>query len=120
MVITDAGRAAISVDPVEAGDSPAAVTSSAALMTPPPAPEVPALEVRAPAGTAPARTKTAEVLDLLRRESDATLDELTTATGWLPHTTRVALTGLRKKGHAIIRCKRGDMSCYTLEFGAAA
>ena len=23
------------------------------------------------------------------------------ATGWLPHTTRAALTGLRKKGYAI-------------------
>ena len=26
---------------------------------------------------------------------------LTAATGWLPHTARAALTGLKKKGHAV-------------------
>ncbi len=34
---------------------------------------------------------------------DATLDALIEATGWLPHTTRAALTGLRKKGYVIER-----------------
>jgi hypothetical protein len=37
------------------------------------------------------------------------------ATGWLPHTTRAALTGLRKKGHAVDRRKRNDVTCYHLE-----
>ena len=34
-----------------------------------------------------------------------------TATGWLPHTTRAALTGLRKKGHVIEReqARRRDL-----------
>ena len=27
--------------------------------------------------------------------------ELVAATGWLPHTTRAALTGLRKRGYAV-------------------
>jgi len=31
----------------------------------------------------------------------ATLAELVAATGWLPHTTRAALTGLRKRGYAV-------------------
>jgi hypothetical protein len=47
------------------------------------------------------RTKIAEVVALLQRGDGATLAELIAATGWLPHTTRAALTGLRKRGHAI-------------------
>src|SRR5208282_6685546 len=57
--------------------------------------------------TAPARpsaprggTKLAEVVELLQRDRGATIDELIDATGWLPHTTRAALTGLRKRGFA--------------------
>lgn len=61
-----------------------------------------------------AHTKSAMVLEMLRRESGATLDELTGATSWLPHTTRAALTGLRKKGHAIDKRKRGEVTCYHL------
>jgi hypothetical protein len=37
------------------------------------------------------------------------------ATGWLPHTTRAALTGLRKKGHVIEKTKRDDATCYRIE-----
>ena len=33
--------------------------------------------------------------------TDATIDEIVAATGWLPHTARAALTGLRKRGYAI-------------------
>ena len=43
-------------------------------------------------------SKISMVADLLRRKGGATLAELVAATGWLPHTTRAALTGLRKKG----------------------
>lgn len=69
---------------------------------------------------APARTpsKTEQVLTLLRRDGGATLAELVAATGWQPHTTRAALTGLRKKHHAIVRTRRDDMACYHIE-GAA-
>jgi Protein of unknown function (DUF3489) len=34
----------------------------------------------------------------LGRETGAILDELIAGTGWLPHTTRAALAGLRRKG----------------------
>lgn len=64
-------------------------------------------------------TKSALVLSLLRREPGATLAELVDATGWLPHTTRAALTGLRKKGHTIDRGRRGDETCYHLSDEAA-
>jgi len=50
---------------------------------------------------APRITKLGMVLELLRRPEGCSLDELITATGWQPHTTRAALTGLRKKGHQL-------------------
>ena len=65
-------------------------------------------------GSPPPLTKTKMVIDLLWREQGATIGELITATGWLPHTTRAALTGLRKKGHVISKGKRGDATCYTI------
>jgi hypothetical protein len=55
-----------------------------------------------------AGTKQALVVSLLSRPEGATLDELVAATGWLPHTTRAALTGLRKKGQEIAKAKRED------------
>lgn len=59
-------------------------------------------------------TKSELVLSLLRRGEGATLAELIEATGWLPHTTRAALTGVRKKGHAIEKSKRGEETCYRI------
>ncbi len=54
------------------------------------------------------------VLGLLRRPEGATIAELVAATSWLPHTTRAALTGLRKKGHGIARDRRDDQTCYRI------
>lgn len=58
--------------------------------------------------------KTEGVLALLKRTGGATLGELVDATGWLPHTTRAALTGLKKKGHSIERTKADGGSRYAL------
>jgi len=52
-------------------------------------------------------SKLAQVIELLRRADGATIVDLTQATGWLPHTTRAALTGLRKRGYAVIRERIG-------------
>ena len=41
------------------------------------------------------------VLHLLQRTEGATIDQLIAATGGLPHTSRAALTGLKKKGHMV-------------------
>ena len=61
-----------------------------------------------PARVAPARGQQAGVvIELLRRADGATIADLTEATGWLPHTTRAALTGLRKRGYAVIRERIG-------------
>jgi hypothetical protein len=62
-----------------------------------------------------APSKTSQVLDLLRRPEGVTLAQLVEATVWLPHTTRAALTGLRKKGHAIIKSKVDDTTRYSIE-----
>jgi hypothetical protein len=56
-----------------------------------------------PAGASAPRggSKLARVLELLPRDHGATIDELIAATGWLAHTTRAALTGLRKRGFVV-------------------
>lgn len=62
---------------------------------PPPAP------IATPASPPVKLTKRDELASLLLRDDGATLDQMIAATGWLPHTTRAALTGLRKTGYAI-------------------
>lgn len=57
-------------------------------------------------------SKADAVLDLLGREQGTTMTEIAALTGWLPHSARAALTGLRKKGHNITRAKRGEITCY--------
>ena len=102
-IITDAGREAIGVEPA----APESL-----------GPESGAAEPATPDAAPVRQTKSALVLALLGREAGATLVELTQATGWLPHTTRAALTGLREKGHAIAKFKREETTCYRI--GAAA
>ena len=46
-------------------------------------------------------SKRDQLAALLLRDEGATLDHMIAATGWLPHTTRAALTGLRKTGYVI-------------------
>ena len=50
-----------------------------------------------------AGSKQALVIAMLSKEKGVTLDALIEATGWLPHTTRAAMTGLRKRGYMIER-----------------
>ena len=50
--------------------------------------------------------------DLLLRDSGATLDEMVSLTGWQPHTTRAALTGLKKKGYALSSDKIDGVRTY--------
>jgi hypothetical protein len=85
VIVTDAGRAII--EPPVAEETPTGETDET--------PTVPA-----PAAGR-AGTKQAQVVDLLKRKGGATLNDIVEATGWLPHTSRAALTGLRKKGHVI-------------------
>ena len=66
------------------------------------------------AATTSATSKIAAVIALLEREQGATLAEMVEATGWLPHSTRAALTGLKKKGHTLTKDKRDDGTCYRI------
>ena len=53
-------------------------------------------------------SKLAGVMALLARPEGASMDELVAKTGWLPHTTRAALTGLRKRNIGVTRAKNSD------------
>lgn len=53
-------------------------------------------------------SKQDRIIALLSRLEGATIDALMAATGWLPHTVRAVLSGLRKKGHRIDRQEDGD------------
>lgn len=101
--LTPAGAAAIGVEPDRSDAVLSDVDAAAA----------PAIG----SGTRP-QSKTATVIGLLVRETGATTAELIEATGWLPHTMRAALTGLRRKGHDISRGKRDGATCYRI-VGAA-
>lgn len=59
-----------------------------------------------------AGTKLAAVVDMLNRDTGASLTDLTATTGWLPHTARAALTGLRKRGLTITQSKVDDVTRY--------
>lgn len=100
--ITPAGGAAIDVD---FADETSAADSGVSEPKP----------VATPAPRAPrASSKIAAVIAVLARADGATLSDLIAATGWLPHTTRAALTGLRKKGHTITKAKREGVTCYRI------
>lgn len=53
-------------------------------------------------------TKRALIIGMLRHSNGASLADLMAATGWLPHTTRAALSGLRRRGFALEKSKRAD------------
>ena len=74
------------------------------------------------AGAAKPGSKRAVILALLSRENGASVQALMEATGWLPHTTRAALSGLRKGGLAIARSTDGEggASSYRIEPAAIA
>jgi hypothetical protein len=61
-----------------------------------------------------APSKTFLILGMMQRSEGATLEQMVAATGWLPHTTRAALTGLRKKGHAIERSRVDGVTHYSV------
>ena len=96
LVILRAGRDAIGVDD-EAGEVepevvPARGTRAAAK------PEIVKSDAAPRAGS-----KQALVIAMLSKDKGVALDALVEATGWLPHTTRAAMTGLRKRGYMIER-----------------
>ena len=83
-----------------------------------PKPKVADSSATVPAGSGPGRpgTKLALVLELLSRPDGATLGELIAVTGWLPHTTRAALSRIRSAGQALFKSSRPDgLAAYCIE-----
>ena len=63
-----------------------------------------------------ANSKLGSVLAMLSAEAGATIGELMAATGWLEHSTRAALTGLRRRGYglSLTRSERDGASVYRI------
>jgi hypothetical protein len=61
-------------------------------------------------------SKLGDVLARLSAEAGATIGELMASTGWLEHTTRAALTGLRRRGYtlSLARRERDGASVYRI------
>jgi hypothetical protein len=68
----------------------------------------------APKTATPKASNTDKFLELLRRTDGASLPEITAATGWLPHSARAMLTGLRKKGFGIGKGKVEGATRYSI------
>jgi hypothetical protein len=112
--LTAAGLAAAGV-PDETSSPPAdehaiAEEASASASTAPVMAEAPAA---APAIQRPTG-KLGEVLQAISAGTGATLIEITALTGWLPHTARAAVTGLRRRGFPIQLIDREGRKAYRL------
>lgn len=78
-------------------------------------------EVPASIASAPRRfTKAERLLELLRTGTGASLEEMTEATGWQPHTVRAAMTGLRKRGFAVARHVEGNTTVWSVAAAGSA
>lgn len=55
-------------------------------------------------------SKAAIVERLLKSRNGVTIGDIEEATGWQPHSCRAFLTGMRKKGHLIVRDQRKNGS----------
>ena len=63
----------------------------------------------------PASTKRAKLIAMLERPEGTSVAEIGQRLGWLPHTVRAAITGLRKTGREVTRSKDvDDRSVYRL------
>lgn len=95
LVATDAGLAAIGIEPEDANTAPAGATDAPSAE---PAPNTLTAPEAAPETRTPREgTKQATLIAMLRAPDGATIDEIMAATGWQPHTVRGAMAGALKK-----------------------
>ena len=93
--ITNAGLAAIGIELEDANPAPAGATDAP---TEEPAPDTPTEpEATLKARTPRTGTKQAKLIEMLRADGGATIDEIVAETGWQPHTVRGAFAGTLKK-----------------------
>ena len=67
-----------------------------------------------PSGSQRPGGKLGVLLEAVARPEGATLGDLTAASGWLPHTTRAALTRLRQRGYDVRLADTGTRRAYHL------
>ena len=95
LVATEVGLAAIGIEPEDANPASAGATDAPSAEA---APDTPAEPEAAPkARTLRTGTKQAKLIEMLRAEGGATIDEIVAALDWRPHTVRGALAGALKK-----------------------
>ena len=58
--------------------------------------------------------KLGQLLASIEGTDGATLEELSAALSWQPHSTRAAITGLRKRGFEIALTTEGDRKAYRI------
>ncbi|CDP51771.1 hypothetical protein [Devosia sp. DBB001] len=93
--ITEAGLSAIGIEPDDANPAPAGATEAPSAEAPQ---DAPAEADPAPKAHTPRTgTKQAKLIEMLRAEGGATIDEIVAETGWQPHTVRGAFAGALKK-----------------------
>ena len=103
LIVTKLGREAIKGVETQTDESGAEAPAPSSIASV--APSDTATTSQAERSTPRQGSKLAEVIALLGRKEGVGIEELTSTTGWLPHTTRAALTGLRKRGFAIERSR---------------
>jgi hypothetical protein len=95
LAITEHGLAAIGIEPEVANTAPAGATDAPAEE---PTPDTPTEPDPAPKARMPREgTKQAKLIEMLRTEGGAAIEEIMVATGWQPHTVRGAIAGALKK-----------------------
>ncbi len=124
LVITRAGRNAIGADVDAASKAPRPTDKrpdGQDVSTAKSRPVDRSLKVADDRNAPRAGSKQAQLIEMLSASTGVTLDALVEATGWLPHTTRAALTGLRKRGFSIERTREeGSASVYRIVAAPAA
>lgn len=95
LVATDAGFAAIGIEPEDANPAPAGATDAPTEEAAPDTPNEPKAtpKVRTPREG----TKQAQLIAMLHAESGATIEEIVAALDWQAHTARGAMSGALKK-----------------------
>ena len=115
LLITRAGREAIDAEDKVGARRPPGEASKPRRGSTPPTDRQSASSLPRPG------SKQALVVAMLTKDKGATLGALAEATSWLPHTTRAAITGLRKRGFAIERTRdERHGSLYRIVDGRAA
>ena len=104
LIITDSGRAAIGLD-----ENVSSTASGERMAGASAAPQ-----------TKRRGAKQGQLVEMLGRPDGATIEEITAATSWLPHSARAMLTGLRKKGFAISSEKVDGVRRYRVSRAEAA